>query len=88
MLQFLCKNILWEIHKSESLRKLCDGRLFRKNQELADNRWNLVDRPDKVKIDFDRKSNGINLLPRFMMIVEQETVDEQEGGPVAGVDVD
>ena len=43
---------------------------------------------DKVKINFDHKSNGINLLPRFMMIVEQETVDEQKGGPVGGVDVD
>ena len=33
-------------------------------------------------------SKGLDLLSRFVMIVEQETVDEQKGGPVAGVDVD
>ena len=43
----------------------------------------------KLKIHVDHMSRGlVDLLSRFMMKVEQETVDEQKGGPVGGVDVD
>ena len=42
----------------------------------------------KVDNNVDQKSKSLDLLSRFVMIVEQETVDEQKGGPVGGVDVD
>ena len=43
----------------------------------------------KLKIHVDHMPRGlVDLLSRFMMKVEQETVDEQKGGPVGGVDVD
>ena len=43
---------------------------------------------DKVDNNVGQKSKSLDLLSRFVMIVEQETVDEQKGGPVGGVDVD
>ena len=42
----------------------------------------------KVDNNVDQKSKSLDLLSRFVMIVEQETVDEQKGGPVGGVNVD